>query len=562
MYVFDPAVSVVEQETSSYDLSNNKQSLNNIATTVGDTKDESSPTVRNNYNILRSQQLKLSSYGAANILRSKQLDNNTSCFGDNNGSFGNVTQTTPLHTSHHRSVLNFYEQHNSLIDSSNPLPLNYNHISYFDTIFIGCTTESESDFGLYFDTVFEDRTGNNDNYYGDTVSNSVIVMLKTYDTIYDLYFNTVITIIVAVAPAVAVFITLLSSYIIDHGSVVYLILLQIRFYDQQYSLLLLGNSNNGTNDQSSYYRNSVHFGSAAMTIYGNNDDVYHVVMKVYHMTNGTIVSVSVSVATKATFPVGMMKSYNQYNLYFRTKVNTAFNTVFATVFDAAVTTDIAYNTAVSVVTKISFTNYNEDSSSDSLSSAIYDEDSFAANDHSVAVTTKTYNMPSAIHNEISSAVSDVISSATFAYEEIYDMMIHEFVTTSSTVSVADRAAFSIVMMKSYNQYNLYYDTTFVTAFISAVTIMTNTIKMMTNGMNTEVYFAIVDEKSSADITNTTTLYLSPSYDIDVDTESFAVSVVDEAMSAVTKTPTVSCHSSNYFSQNNTLDYNFSTSFDF
>ena len=59
---------------------------------------------------------------------------------------------------------------------------------------------------LYFDTVFDGRTGNNDNYSGDiTVPNSNIVTLKTYDTTDDLYFDTVVVIIVTVAaPAVAV----------------------------------------------------------------------------------------------------------------------------------------------------------------------------------------------------------------------------------------------------------------------------------------------------------------------------------------------------------------------
>ena len=71
---------------------------------------------------------------------------------------------------------------------------------------------------------------------------------------------------------------------------------------------------------------------------------------------------------------------------------------------------------------------------------------------------------------------------------------------------------------------------------SAVTIMTTAVKMMTNDMNNAVYFAVIDTESSADITNTITSYALPSYDID--TKSSAVSVADEAMSAV------SCHSSN------------------
>mmetsp|Transcript_22516 Transcript_22516/g.22789 ORF Transcript_22516/g.22789 Transcript_22516/m.22789 type:complete len:220 (+) Transcript_22516:535-1194(+) len=121
---------------------------------------------------------------------------------------------------------------------------------------------------------------------------------------------------------------------------------------------------------------------------------------------------------------------------------------------------------------------------DSSSSAIYDEDSSAGNNSPVAITTKTYDMPSAIHDGIISADNDAVYSA-------------------------------------------------------AVTIMTTAVKMMTNDMNTAVYFAVIDAESSADITNTIISYASPSYDID--TESSAVSVADEA------TTTDSCHSSNYFS---------------
>merc|ERR1719148_546256 len=73
----------------------------------------------------------------------------------------------------------------------------------------------------------------------------------------------------------------------------------------------------------------------------------------------------------------------------------------------------------------------------------------------------------------------------------------------------------------------------------AITIMTTAVTIMTNDMNTAVYLAVIDAESSTDITNTITLYELPSYDIDA--ESSAVSVADEA------TSTVSCHSSNYFS---------------
>ena len=78
-----------------------------------------------------------------------------------------------------------------------------------------------------------------------------------------------------------------------------------------------------------------------------------VMMKAYDMANNAIISVSV--ATKATFPVGMMKSYDQYNVYFGTKVNTVFDPAFAT----TVATDMTCNTAVPVITKLLFAYYDE-----------------------------------------------------------------------------------------------------------------------------------------------------------------------------------------------------------
>ena len=87
--------------------------------------------------------------------------------------------------------------------------------------------------------------------------------MKTYDTVYDSYFNARVD---------------TPLHIIDQGSVLYLILMQILLYDQQNVL--------------SY---------AAVTT--------PVMMKAYDLTNGTIVSVSV--ADEATFSVVMMKSYDQ-----------------------------------------------------------------------------------------------------------------------------------------------------------------------------------------------------------------------------------------------------------
>jgi len=83
-----------------------------------------------------------------------------------------------------------------------------------------------------------------------------------------------------------------------------LALLQILLYDQQNVLSLFKNNNcqcdmNIHNDDDNTDRD-ITLQAIAPTA-GNDDDVYHLVIKVYDMTNDTIVSVSV--ADKATFSV-------------------------------------------------------------------------------------------------------------------------------------------------------------------------------------------------------------------------------------------------------------------
>ena len=89
-----------------------------------------------------------------------------------------------------------------------------------------------------------DDNNNNEDYFGCT---GRTVNNKSYNTICNFHFDTVIAAIVAGAPAVAVgapsvfkmktyatiFITFSCLHIIDHGSVLYLIL-QILLYNQQY----------------------------------------------------------------------------------------------------------------------------------------------------------------------------------------------------------------------------------------------------------------------------------------------------------------------------------------
>ena len=80
-----------------------------------------------------------------------------------------------------------------------------------------------------------------------------------------------------------------------------------------------------------------------------------------------------------------------------------------------VTTDMICNTAVFVITKISFANYNVDSSADSLFSAIYNEDSSAENDYSAdnyssATVTSTVTISYKLYVAAHFVVINVISS--------------------------------------------------------------------------------------------------------------------------------------------------------
>ena len=93
-------------------------------------------------------------------------------------------------------------------------------------------------------------------------------------------------------------------------------------------------------------------------------------------------------ATVSTSVIFLLKIYDMvYNLNF----DTTFDTTFAIAFDAVVTTDMTYNTAVPVITKISFADYENDSSTDSLSTAIHNGIISADNDavSSTAVTIMT-----------------------------------------------------------------------------------------------------------------------------------------------------------------------------
>ena len=188
---------------------------------------------------------------------------------------------------------------------------------------------------------------------------------------------------------------------------------------------------------------------------------------------------------------------------------------------AAVTTDMTCNTAVPVITKISFANNDEDSSANSSSSAIYSEDSSVDNTES-----------SAIHNLLSISNADSNTGAMTApaiavMVEMYDM------TYNTAVSVANKTMFA---------------TTFDTAFTSAsyasplydIILATSFVETMTT--SNELHSA--DNDSLTTVMMATQVCSSPtsSTSYHIDRESSGVSVAYGTTSAI-----FSCHSLNYFS---------------
>ena len=183
---------------------------------------------------------------------------------------------------------------------------------------------------------------------------------------------------------------------------------------------------------------------------GNNNNVHHVVIEVYDMTNDTIVSVSVSDADEATFSVLVSPSY-----------------------------DI-----------------------DSLSLAIYDEDSSAGNDslHIYISYSGIIMMMTALH-ELPSAIHDgIFSTATFNAESDTDamaapaVMVEPYDTRYKSPSAAIMKTTAL-----YTSHSMQRDTSVIDAQSSAGITKTTTpyaspsaVKMMTTDMNTVVYFSVID----------------------------------------------------------------------
>ena len=187
----------------------------------------------------------------------------------------------------------------------------------------------------------------------------------------------------------------------------------------------------------------------------------------------------------------------------------------------------------------------------------------------VTTTTQVYSTPSSsfessINYVTFSAVADAVARTTTSYtsSSSYNNNNNNDGSNDESLSTIHDRIFSIMKTTAFHELPLFIHDGIISAdndavSSAAVMILTTAVKLMTNDMNTAIFFAVIDAESVADVTNTTTSYALPSYDID--TESSDVSIADEATSTVTKTPTVSCHSSNDFSL--TLRFESSRQFD-
>ena len=188
------------------------------------------------------------------------------------------------------------------------------------------------------------------------------------------------------------------------------------------------------------------------------------------------------------------------------------------------------------------------------------------------MTTAFHESPSTIHIEMPFAVNDGISSVAMADKAQYDYYDSETAVSIASLSIVIDTESYIVSVAS-NKASSAGITKRTTLYASL-----SAVKMMTTDMNTVVYFAVIDAQSSAGITKTKTLYTSPSvvmvkiipYESNTDGRTLvvttspyvsiadkatstavtimttSVSVGNKATSAVTKTLTGACHSSNYF----------------
>ena len=169
-----------------------------------------------------------------------------------------------------------------------------------------------------------------------------VVKMKTYATNYTLKSNTSST-------------ADTSFHIIDHGSVLYLILMQILLYDQQYVL-----------------------SCAAVTTNMICNTAAPIITKI---SSANYDEDSSAVTTMTTAIIMMTTVFHELP-------STIQDGIFSAVADVVMRTTTSYTLPSYDVDSSSSTIYNKDSSADSSSSTIYDKDSSADSSSSTTITNK------------------------------------------------------------------------------------------------------------------------------------------------------------------------------
>jgi len=381
-------------------------------------------------------------------------------------------------------------------------------LKIYDTIYISnYDTTFDIDLGLYFDTVFDDRTGATDfdlyfnteldapsSVNNDSFSRTMRRLNLFYGRNDSTYYHTgtVLRPVYQQMFVVTIFITLLRSHIIDHGSVLYLTQ-QILLYNQQYVYDDCNNDSvSSVTVTSAVPESSIVIDTESSTVSVANN-------KASSAGNGSPATVT-------------LRTYDTvYNLYFDTAFDTALDTTFTSASHASPSYDI-----------------------DSSSSAIYDGDSSTGNDSPAAVMimiTAVKMMTNDMNSTVYFAVIDAVSSADITESSAIIMMTTAFHESPSAIH-NDTVYFATIADEAQYDYS-YGDT--------AVSIASPSI-------------VIDPESSSVSVLDeaTDSVAMMKSYDQ-------SVLVADEATSAVTKTLTVSCHSLNYVSSISFRQFNQITS---
>ena len=482
-------------------------------------------------NILQTLLYNIQAYSSSlHCHNSPSFNTNNNCVGDTNGSFGRVAKTTPLHiinTDTSEVLRPVYQQaivatilskrlkppvdndspvtvtrttqvYSSLASPSYDIDTESSGISVDDGLASVITKTTTSFIIIDSATSSYDLSNNNrpSKLLFDTTSSAVqtiVITTALYElpsAIHDEISSTVsngkfvvveskllsddTTSSTVRAFVATIFITLINTpfHFIDHGSVVYLVHLQIRFYDQQDSLSLLENNstslenNNGEcdmNNTDEMTRCVMKVISSAAIADGAQYDYYYgdaaVSIASSSIVAVSIASPSIAIDTESsTVPAANIKAYPANNNSTVTAIMTTqvysspsslpfeSSNNYVTLFSAVA--DISYESLSAAIMKTTAPCTLH--SMQRNTSVLYDRNSSAV----TIMTTAAKMMTNDINNAVYFAVIDVESYADITNTfTSYVLPSDDNDTESSTVSVADEAT-SAFSCHSSNNFSL------------------------------------------------------------------------------------------------------------